>query len=82
MSIFADGTAPVVKSLPETKPTNPVFGACVVDAVDRSKVEMVGQSGYGIDIDDVPAVVFRSIEFMDVYGMLPIPVAHVRNLGI
>ncbi|KAJ3038245.1 hypothetical protein HDV00_000842 [Rhizophlyctis rosea] len=53
----------------DEKPANPVFGVPLVDAVSRSQVEMVGRGGYRIEPTDVPAVVYRSIEFMDVYGL-------------
>ncbi|KAJ3268136.1 hypothetical protein HK104_005463, partial [Borealophlyctis nickersoniae] len=50
-------------------PANPVFGARLADAVDRSQVEGPGNPGYGIDIEDVPAVIYRSIEYLDVHGL-------------
>ncbi|KAJ3040778.1 hypothetical protein HK097_002465, partial [Rhizophlyctis rosea] len=53
----------------DEKPANPVFGSRLVEAVSRSQVEMTGRGGYRIDPSDVPAVVYRSIEFLDICGL-------------
>ena len=66
---YTDSNSATGRSYAEDeKPANPVFGSRLVEAVGRSQVEITGRGGYRIDPSDVPAVVYRSIEFLDICG--------------